>query len=658
MKMPKKKQHQENSASDLFGGYLAGLEAFIDDNPPEQESPKPKRQRQKRQKKPDDQPLLAFLFDEKEQENKELEETIKETSAPLPAVVEETEWRILTLDELKALTTDELKKRQAENEIRLRSFTIKEKNRPERLEIKGEYNRIFELLLERENPRFAHLKQKLESPQTTLQERDIIEKELVKTRERRAKKMSQTEEKIEEEIAKRKELAKLSNEELEKKKGEIALYIRHSAHMLDPDYRRVIFEQMRRKELVKLKEERFTPTGKDVMVFPNLFLQIISINRSARRPKPDSIVKPDEANEQKFATLLYYNEKDRYSKSGIKLKGKRHEYIRYDGFELSMEDILVFEAIIKNTINEQKKGKNPWGILKCKLSFIRDFIGVESNGKQIYERIWNNLYVLKNAQIYMDLITNNQQNARTSANLITDFYTAEWQFIEAGLPIPDDFATKAKGEFYYRISPPLIKFFQYNFSKVNTSAVIHFMRGGQNPNDLKAWLYIYFMSLFHKEMNQEYTDKETGLTMARPVLISPKFLLVDDIKRMTLFKGSRKELKSRINDALRDISQFFECNGGKLIAQWDEKNRYKLNILQFKKTRLHDIEFDPVEFYKNRVAKLGNKMAAKEFGKMMAGKPNRFAETIYEMRIAQIDLEDAKAYQEEKNAKNAKKGKK
>ena len=381
------------------------------------------------------------------------------------------------------------------------------------------------------------------------------------------------------------EIMELSDDELQKEYEEV---IKHTPTLLlpiDKEVRLYRNEQRRRDELKRQQATGFTPTGKDITVVPNFVLNVISVSRHARRQK--NMMRGKKDSERFFVEKqLFYKEYEMIVSEN--LKRKAFESVEYTGYEISLEEVLVFLALIKNTTQKQKDGENPWGILTCKKGNIIDFIGWEKGVSGTY---------YKKIIRCLDVLTYGTWKIESGENvycghLIADYYRSKEELCRKTGEVPENLPDLKHGEFYYRISPPLIALFKKCFFKANISAIRRFLHEDKRVNDLKAWFYLYLMSLYFDE--EKGTQKVQGRHgMAKKAVMVPKYsksIDLADIKERTGYIGALKELKRQMAAAVGSVSAYFAQNGGTFRAEWDRKHKYRLNVKAFKKPRLFDIE--------------------------------------------------------------------
>ena len=381
------------------------------------------------------------------------------------------------------------------------------------------------------------------------------------------------------------ELSKLNNEELQEKYEEVIKDIPPLYIHTDKEVQVYVNEKNRRKELEIQKKSGFTPTGEDVTVIPNFILNVTSVARHARKEKDRYFGKRIEEERYFVNKLLFYKEYEAMTKTGRKKKA--FESVVYTGYELSMEEILVFLALIKNTIEKQRNGENPWGILKCRKGDIIDFVGWnKKTGGKFYEKVIRSLRVLTHGTWTIE-----SGKAMFCGHLVDNVCLSKEEVVSETGQNVDELQDLNRGEFYYRISPPLIALFKQCFFKANISAIKNFLYEDKRPNDLKAWFYLYLMSLYYREEKGEQIVQGRHGLVKQAVMV-PKFpacINLADIKKQTGYVGELKELKRQILPAISSVAIYFEQNGGVFHAEWDSQDKYKLNLKEFKKPRLHDI---------------------------------------------------------------------
>lgn len=381
------------------------------------------------------------------------------------------------------------------------------------------------------------------------------------------------------------EIMELSDDELQKEYEEV---VKHTPTLLvpvDKEVRLYRNEKRRREELKHQQTAGFTPVGKDITVVPNFVLNVISVARHARRPK--NMMRGKKDSERFFVEKqLFYKEYEMNVSENIKRKS--FESVEYTGYEISLEEVLVFLALIKNTTQKQKDGENPWGILTCKKGNIIDFIGWEKGVSGTY---------YKKIIRCLDVLTYGTWKIESGENvycghLIADYYRSKEELCRKTGKVPENLPDLKHGEFYYRISPPLIALFKKCFFKANISAIRRFLHEDKRVNDLKAWFYLYLMSLyFDEEKSTQRVQGRHGITQ-KAVMVTKYSKSIDlaDIKERTGYIGALKELKRQLAAAVGSVSAYFDQNGGIFRAEWDIKNKYRLNVKAFKKPRLYDVE--------------------------------------------------------------------
>lgn len=381
------------------------------------------------------------------------------------------------------------------------------------------------------------------------------------------------------------EIMELSDDELQKEYEEV---IRHTPILLVPVDKEVKLyrnEKRRRDELKRQQEAGFTQIGKDITVVPNFVLNVISIARHARRKK--NIMRGKKDTERFFVEKqLFYKEYEMNISENFKRKA--FESVEYTGYEISLEEVLVFLALIKNTTQKQKNGENPWGILTCKKGNIIDFIGWEKGTSGTY---------YKKIIRCLDILTYGTWKIESGDNvycghLVADYYRSKEELCRKTGEVPENLPDLKHGEFYYRISPPLIVLFKKCFFKANISAIRRFLHEDKRVNDLKAWFYLYLMSLYYEEERSEKIVRGRHGMVKKEVMIPKYCKSIDlaDIKEKTGYIGALKELKRQMVSAVGSVSTYFKQNGGVFCAEWDMKNKYRLNVKSFRKPRLYDIE--------------------------------------------------------------------
>ncbi len=381
------------------------------------------------------------------------------------------------------------------------------------------------------------------------------------------------------------EIMELSDDELQKEYEEV---IKHTPTLLlpiDKEVRLYRNEQRRRDELKRQQATGFTPTGKDITVVPNFVLNVISVSRHARRQK--NMMRGKKDTERFFVEKqLFYKEYEIMVSENYKRKA--FESVEYTGYEISLEEVLVFLALIKNTTQKQKNGENPWGILTCKKGDIIDFIGW---GKGLSGTYYKKIIRCLDVLTYGTWKIESGENVYCG-HLIADYYRSKEELCRKTGKVPENLPDLKHGEFYYRISPPLIALFKKCFFKANISAIRRFLHEDKRVNDLKAWFYLYLMSLYFDE--EKGTQNVQGRhEMTKKAVMVPKYsksIDLADIKERTGYIGALKELKRQMAAAVGSVSAYFAQNGGKFRAEWDSKNKYRLKVKAFKKPRLFDIE--------------------------------------------------------------------
>ena len=461
------------------------------------------------------------------------------------------------------------------------------RNPAEKEKLAAEWKRVNREIYELENPELVAA-EKQETLERAEEERK--EKEYLADQPKRQYQKGSWEE-AREKNKKRIALVDKTTEELEddlaKRKSKLP---KDALPQADEDYFLINEELKRRDQVDALASRGFTPVGEDVAVMPRFLINVMSVARHARKYKGIGMRSP-EKNERYFVNeQLHYREYEQRNQDPL-FPQKAFESIIYTGFELSIEEVLVFLALIKNTTDKEQKGADPWGILKCKKRFIIDFLG------------WNQNATKKRGKFYtkvmscLDVLTQGSWKIEWGSgiyhgHLIADYYLSKRDIKYKTGSVPENLEDLGEGEFYYRISPPLIALFSSHFFKANISVVRKFLRSEGRATDLKAWFYLYLMSLYYKEERKEVTNPQTGL---KETLIIPTFqnvIKLEEIKNKSGYVGELKELKRVMIPILMDMAKFFAANSGILVAKWDDKNKYQLNISEFRRPRIYDVDPD------------------------------------------------------------------
>lgn len=382
------------------------------------------------------------------------------------------------------------------------------------------------------------------------------------------------------------QLFNVPTQELEEMELKLRAEIPTHLLRMNDEFNAIFGEINRRCELVNLQNENgggLKRTGSDfVATIPHFFLKIISVAKSARKDKYCGNSKQRKPNgKERFfiADELYKSEKEINGCKDIKR-------ITYTGFEISIEEMLVFLALIKNAIDKQYTGINPWGILTIKKSDIIKYVGWQSHkkkkGGKYYQKLENCLRVLNDGSWTVEW-----GKDLFGGHFIEGFYKTkeaiEWK---TGQAIPDDLPELRNGEIYYKLSPFLLPFFRRNFSLVNVTSIKQFLYDGKRTDDLKAWFYLYLMSLYYETKEKQIPPTPHKPGRVEKYDVFQETICLEKVIKTCNFQGDKKKLKYILkNSILPSMVEHFSKLGGEL--EYEFEKTYTIRLKKFKKPSVY-----------------------------------------------------------------------